>query len=205
MGCVTDVVSEAELKKGGEPIMTVTLQNPTIQVSSEQAGHFQTVTGTCKIVGSAGGDTTIPSASEKILERARFEFLHRNPASNMVGVMAQFAESEVNLVAAELRERVRQLEGEVAHQKANWEEMHRDCMRAESELKQTRKICDPTIKQLRNALGAAESRAAELHQELAKCGKENCMGHEVEGCRRWVSEERFNQVAGELAKLKGEK
>lgn len=41
---------------------------------------------------------------------------------------------------------------------------------------------------------------AELSQaraELAKCGKENCMGQEVEGCARWVREEKL--LAAEAA------
>jgi acyl carrier protein len=37
---------------------------------------------------------------------------------------------------------------------------------------------------------------------LDKCGKENCMGQAVEGCRRWVSEERLLQVQAELSQLR---
>ena len=39
---------------------------------------------------------------------------------------------------------------------------------------------------------------------LDKCGKENCMGQAVEGCRRWVSEERLLQVQAELSQLRKE-
>ena len=40
----------------------------------------------------------------------------------------------------------------------------------------------------------AEARVAELERQLAKCGGANCMGHQVDGCIRWVREERLTEV-----------
>jgi hypothetical protein len=51
---------------------------------------------------------------------------------------------------------------------------------------------------------AARHASRALRAELDKCGKENCMGQAVEGCRRWVSEERLLQVQAELSQLRKE-
>jgi hypothetical protein len=48
---------------------------------------------------------------------------------------------------------------------------------------------ESTIKAQSQRAEEAESQVAALQAELAKCGKENCMGHEVEGCRSWVAKE----------------
>jgi hypothetical protein len=51
--------------------------------------------------------------------------------------------------------------------------------------------------------------AADLERELAtaraiadRCGKDNCMGWDVEGCNRWVSEVRFNKLHAEVERLR---
>ena len=54
-------------------------------------------------------------------------------------------------------------------------------------------------KRVWDALISARVELAERERELAKCGKENCMGQEVEGCRRWVSEERLQKESALLA------
>jgi hypothetical protein len=51
--------------------------------------------------------------------------------------------------------------------------------------------------------------AADLERELTtaraiadRCGKDNCMGWDVEGCNRWVSEVRFNKLHAEVERLR---
>lgn len=44
---------------------------------------------------------------------------------------------------------------------------------------------------------AKDAEIAKLKAELAKCGKENCMGHEVDGCASWVRKERLEQAEAE--------
>jgi Xaa-Pro aminopeptidase len=53
--------------------------------------------------------------------------------------------------------------------------------------------------------------ARTLERELAaakaiadRCGKDNCMGWDVEGCSRWVSEVRLNKARIELAAAKAD-
>jgi hypothetical protein len=48
---------------------------------------------------------------------------------------------------------------------------------------------------------AGSSQVAALQAELAKCGKENCMGHEVEGCRSWVAKEALERSEEKNAAL----
>ena len=54
-------------------------------------------------------------------------------------------------------------------------------------------FADPREAKIWEALIDAESRLAAAEAELAKCGKENCMGHEVEGCRSWVAKEAWER------------
>lgn len=45
-----------------------------------------------------------------------------------------------------------------------------------------------------------QARIAELEGELAKCGGDNCMGQDVEGCRRWVSAETIEAAEARATK-----
>lgn len=49
--------------------------------------------------------------------------------------------------------------------------------------------------------GEMSRRIAEIEKELSKCGKENCFGHEVDGCRRWVSKESSDALKARIAEL----
>lgn len=44
----------------------------------------------------------------------------------------------------------------------------------------------------------------ELRNQLAKCGKENCMGHEIEGHALWVRKERLDDALKQLEKASKE-
>jgi len=47
-------------------------------------------------------------------------------------------------------------------------------------------------------------RADRAEAELAKCGRENCFGHYVEGCRQWVSQEALDKCKAEVERLRKE-
>ena len=52
-----------------------------------------------------------------------------------------------------------------------------------------------------NAFQELESQLAAAKAQLAKCGKENCFGREVDGCRRWVSAESLDAAKAEIEKM----
>lgn len=52
---------------------------------------------------------------------------------------------------------------------------------------------DPEHQSMGMEVIALKAELAQVKAELAKCGKENCMGHEVEGCRSWVSKEALDR------------
>lgn len=60
-------------------------------------------------------------------------------------------------------------------------------------------IAELGIPQLNDLLAAKEKEMIELRAKLSQCGGDNCMGQEVEGCARWVREERLIEVQADLA------
>lgn len=71
-------------------------------------------------------------------------------------------------------------------------------------------LSEGTLNAIQNSAIAAIGKAKddkdaelrELREQLAKCGKENCMGHDTEGCVRWVREARLQVVERQRDELR---
>lgn len=59
-----------------------------------------------------------------------------------------------------------------------------------------------TIDAVADELERLTLRAEREEAELAKCGRENCMGYKTEGVAHWVREERLKQVEAERDALR---
>ena len=58
--------------------------------------------------------------------------------------------------------------------------------------------------ELQKKIQSLEKRLSQAEAENKKCGKENCMGYEVEGVRSWVSKEAFQALESRLSTLMDE-